>query len=353
MKRRYDLLIGAVVALSLALTGCGGSGDSSGQSMSTTASYDAGGYYDNALYAESAVETDYESDSAGELTNAEEVGESAAQTTRKLITTMNIQAETTSFDELLGWARTRVEALGGYVESEDVSNGSAYSSYRRRKSASLTLRIPAARLADFIAEIGERGNITGQSKNVQDVTLSYVDMQSRRSALQGEEERLLSFMEEATTIEELIAIEERLTDVRYQLESAESQLRTYDNRIDYSTVYLSINEVEIYTPVEEESVGQRIVHGFTDSVESVAEALVDFFVWFVTHIPQLIVLAIIIWLIALLIKKLRERKRKRDGGQVSGKHVRGLLRRRGRDKEESAGEESGAPTTGGGDKAGE
>ena len=40
----------------------------------------------------------------------------------------------------------------------------------------------------------------------------------------------------------------RLSEVRYQLESIESQLRTFDNRIDYSTVYLYIDEVEVFSP---------------------------------------------------------------------------------------------------------
>ena len=107
-------------------------------------------------------------------------------------------------------------------------------------------------------------------------------------------------MDQAETIDDLISIESRLTDVRYQLESAESQLRTYDNRINYSTVYLNIDEVQIYTPVEEETVGQRIVNGFRDSCESVADGLTDLFVWLVTHIPQLVVLVVLIVIVVLI-----------------------------------------------------
>mgnify|MGYP002226154573 CR=1 FL=1 len=87
------------------------------------------------------------------------------------------------------------------------------------------------------------------------MTLTYVDLQSHRDALQTEQERLLQLLEQAESIEDIITIEQRLSDVRYQLESMESQLRSYDNQVDYSTVYLYIDEVEVYTPVEEETHG--------------------------------------------------------------------------------------------------
>ena len=84
---------------------------------------------------------------------------------------------------------------------------------------------------------------------------------------QTEQERLLQLLEQAESIEDIITIEQRLSDVRYQLESMESQLRSYDNQVDYSTVYLYIDEVEVYTPVEEETTWERISAGFMDSLK--------------------------------------------------------------------------------------
>ena len=69
------------------------------------------------------------------------------------------------------------------------------------------------------------------------MTLQYVDLESHKKALTTEQDRLIELMEQAETVEDIITIEGRLSEVRYQLESMESQLRTYDNKIDYSTVY--------------------------------------------------------------------------------------------------------------------
>lgn len=304
MWKQSSIKIGSLAAAALlVLAGCGGASRSDSAYKEASTEYAAAGAYSNALYDMDAAPTEEwaeAEESGGELSQADQVGETAAQTSRKLITTMRMSAETTAFDELVAWVEQRVAGLGGYIESEDIYNGSSYNGRSRTRSASMTLRIPAQGLAGFVENLTEQSNITSQNRSVEDVTLSYVDMQSKRSALLKEEETLLKFMDQAETIDDLISIESRLTDVRYQLESAESQLRTYDNRINYSTVYLNIDEVQIYTPVEEETVGQRIVNGFRDSCESVADGLTDLFVWLVTHIPQLVVLVVLIVIVVLI-----------------------------------------------------
>lgn len=75
----------------------------------------------------------------------------------------------------------------------------------------------------------------------------------------------MTYLEQAESIEEMMTIESRLSDIRYQLESMESQLRTYDSQIEYSTVSLYISEVVELTPVEtkEQTTWERISEDFT------------------------------------------------------------------------------------------
>ena len=61
---------------------------------------------------------------------------------------------------------------------------------------------------------------------------------------------ILELLEKAGTVEDIITIEGRLSEVRYQLEAYASQLRTFDNQVDYSTVHINISEVERETKVE-------------------------------------------------------------------------------------------------------
>ena len=233
------------------------------------------------------------------------VSEEAADTAvadRKLIKTVNMDVETREYDKLLSAVENKVTELGGYIESLDAYNGSTYYSYRSTRNANLTIRIPKDRLEEFQNTVSELGNVTSRSENVQDVTLTYVDLQSHRDALRTEQERLLQLLEQAESVEDIITIEQRLSDVRYQLESMESQLRSYDN--------LYIDEVEVYTPVEEETVWERISTGFVDSLKNIGEGLKEAAIWFVIHIPYLVIWAIVIAVIVLILKKIKKRTKR-------------------------------------------
>ena len=128
------------------------------------------------------------------------------------------------------------------------------------------------------------------------------------NALQTEEARLLELMEQAETMADLLEIEARLTDVRYELERVTSQLRVYDNLVDYATIYLGIDEVTEYTPVEEETLWQRISGGFVRSLKGLGETLLDVAVWLIVNLPYLVVLAAIAWAVIAIIRRLRRKK---------------------------------------------
>ncbi len=298
MKKKLIALITLVGVL--LLSGCG-IADASKSAM-------AGAAYD---MAEAAAESyAYEEEMAFDMADAEatradngaeQVQESAQGTNRKLIRTVNMEVETENYDALLPDIERKVAHYNGYIESSSTYNNSNASGDSQRREASMTIRIPAANLDAFLHTVSDQSNVTYKSENVQDVTLSYVDLESHKKALEEEQKRLLDFMKEAETIEDLITIEDRLTQVRYELESMESQIRTYDNQVDYSTVSITIREVKQYTPVEEESAWTRIQRGFAERAEAVIEGLQDFGIWFVVHIPDLIVLAVIVCIILLII----------------------------------------------------
>lgn len=325
-KKCLRMLLTAVMAVSL-LTGCGSSkgmmnaADTAAYesaaaepaAMAEDYLYDAGYGYDVETQAAEAEEAPAGENGAG--SKAEEVND--PQTGRKLITTMNISAETENFDALIGNLEEQITALGGYIENSEQWNGSTdyYGNRINNRDARLTIRIPAEKLGSFLTMVEEHSNITNKSKNVEDVTLAYVDLESHKKALLTAEERLLDLLEKAETVEDLITIEDKLTDVRYQLESMESQLRTYDNKINYSTVYLNIQEVKRLTPVEEPTTWGRIKTGFEESVYNVCVGIRDFFVGLIINIPYiilwLIILAVVLLIVFLLAKNEKKKKAKR------------------------------------------
>lgn len=291
------LLLALMMAASL-LAGCGAK--SSQMSMDTA---------DMAMEAPVANES-FETDSgAGSIAGS--VSE-AVQTGQKLIRTVNITAETEDLDALLPQVLNQVSALQGYVESQEQYNGSSSASYRRR-NVSLTIRIPADRLDGFLGQVKDVSNVVSYSESQEDVTLTYVSTESRIKALETEQERLLELLSKAENMTDLLEIESRLTEVRYELENVTSRLRVLANQVDYATVYLYINQVKVYTEVEEQTLWQRISSGFGQNLQNVGEGLQDFFVWIVTYSPQLVILAAII---ALVVGSLRRRAKKRRAGQT-------------------------------------
>ena len=235
-------------------------------------------------------------------------GSGAQLSDQKLITTVEINAETEDLDALMPQLSEHIAQLGGYVEFQNTYYGSAYSSYRHR-SANMTIRIPADKLSDFLLHVEGASNVISKQQSQDNVTLQYVDTESRVAALEAERDRLMELLEQAGDLSDLLKIEERLTDVLYDLESTTAKLRSLDNQVSYATVNLYIDEVKIFTETQEQTAWQRIASGFGGNLRNIGEDIVDFFIWLVTYSPQLIVIGGIIWLAVRIIRRTIKKRR--------------------------------------------
>ena len=251
------------------------------------------------------------------LTGAGKTGSTALPENRKWIVTVNMDAETEDLDSLMVSLDEKIAALGGYVEDQEIYNGSTYAS-RRHRNAHLTIRIPAGDVSSFTEEVSGIANVVSNNLSRDDITLNYVATESKITALETEQTRLLELLAQAENMSDLLEIEARLSDVRYELENYNSRLRLYDNQVDYATIYLYISEVQEYTPVAEKTVWERIRDGFKSSIEGVTEGFVDFFVWIIANSPYLVVWAIILTAVIFGLKKLPKgtlrRKNKKNTG---------------------------------------
>ena len=227
---------------------------------------------------------------------------------QKLITTVEVSVDTEDLDALMGELNARIADLGGYIEFQNTYFGSAYSSHRYR-SGNMTVRIPAENLGDFLQHVEGVGNVVSRQQSQENVTLQYVDTESRVAALQAERDRLMELLEQAGDLSDLLQIEARLTEVLYELESTTAQLRSLDNQVSYATVELYISEVTAYTPTQEDSIWQRIGSGFMENIRDMAEGLEDFFVWLVTYSPQLIIIAAVVFVVVRVIRRTVKRRR--------------------------------------------
>lgn len=285
MKKMLSLVL--CLALLVCLTACGAG---SGVSMKAA----------QAAPREEAAAMDMAAGVNSSMTG--NTGSTALPENRKWIITVNMDVETEDLDTLLEDLDTRIREFEGYVEDQNLHNGSNYSTHRYR-SANLTVRIPAQQVDAFTGSISGLANVTSQNLIREDITLQYSATANRVAALETEEARLLELLAEAETMADLLEIEARLTDVRYELENFASQLRLYDNQVDYATVYLYISEVQEYTPVEDPTFLERIQSTFSDSLEGLGDGVVDITVFLVGNSPYLLVFGLLAFVLFRLAKR--------------------------------------------------
>lgn len=293
-KKLIALLLTALLLVSM-LAGC--SGASKDVAMDSE-------------YKEAPMENGAYEDLADGIYDSTNLNKAPVDPNRKLIRKVRLNTETEDMDALLFAIDSKVSALGGYMENREVYTGSRYSSYRSGRSAQLTVRIPKDKLDEFVAHVENESNVTSSNESSDDVTLSYVATQSRMTALQKEEERLLALIDKAANLTELLELEKRLTEVRTELENVTSQLLLYDNLVDYSTVDISIEEVQTLTPMEEPGFWTRITSGFMDSLRNLWDFMKELAIFLVVTLPYMIPFAVIA-LVVVLIVRLSIRKRRK------------------------------------------
>ena len=297
MKRYLSVLFALLLLLSV-LTGCGAS--SKGAMTEAAAPMAAPAATEAAM--EEAL---YDEAGSGISTPATAMPEN-----QKLIRTVYMDAQTTSMDGVMSWLESRVAELGGYFEQKSIRRSGSRDDGSYYRYADMMIRVPAENLDGFLAQIGENAVVTSTREETENVTLQYVSTKSRVEALETEQKRLLELLEEAGSMEDLLTIESRLTDVRWELENYASQLRVLDNQVDYSTVYLNINEVDKPKAVTERTVWQKIGDGFSENAGDMWDGLVNAFIWMLTMIPYLIPLALIAGAVLLVLRLTIWRKKK-------------------------------------------
>ena len=229
---------------------------------------------------------------------------------QKLIKTVTICAETKEYDKLMTSLTDKVKQLKGYLEESEESQYGA----GNRRYCSLTVRVPCESLDTFLMEISESTNVLSKNVSTEDVTLAYVDMESHIKALRTEEETLLRLLEKAEKLSDVITLQNELTDVRYQIESYESQLRTYDNQVRYSTVHLTLEEVERERTVQEKkSFLQEIRSGLSDNLYEIGQVLRSVAIWFIVSLPYFalvgVIVAVIVFVIRIILKSIRKNQK--------------------------------------------
>lgn len=223
MKKR---LLPLFLALLLSLSACG---SSSGGTTNSAAAGDASA--DNG-WAEAAMDA---ADTAGGADF------SAVRRNAKLILNADLSLETQDFEKSAADIEKMTAEAGGYIESSGTYGDTG------SRSANYTLRVPQEKFEQFYAQLGENMHVVSRSRSSEDVTEQYTDIETRLATLQTKHERLLSLLEKADKMEDIIALENALADCEYEIDSLTGSKRRYDDLVGFSTFYINLREVQTLT----------------------------------------------------------------------------------------------------------
>ena len=330
-KNRLTFLLSLLLIASLLLSGCGSSAKTE-----SAASYDmaAPAEAPAAMYAaEEAYEPEAEYGAyngiaasgatvSGKAENTAEKSASAGQMkAEKIIYSAYAEIETTDYDKTVKGVYDMVERFGGFMQSTSISGNNYYRSSRglvNLRSASFTLRIPCEHFNELTNSLSELGNVPYCNTSSENVTAQYYDVQSRMDAYKTQETRLMEMLAIAETVEDMLAIQQQLTEVQYEIDSLQSRLTNYDRQVSYSTVNLTVTEVEEYTEpqVVVLSYWEKMAQGFRRSMKNVGDFFKDALLWFVSSLPALVTWALFITLAVVLFRRWRARRDPENRGRL-------------------------------------
>lgn len=338
MNRKRLITILAALTLALVLAGCGASGsakdsgyepgyaanDNSAQAAYGSGSMSGGFYYEDGDYDYEVAAEDpaYEKIDNSNSRSEDTTPIEKADSNEKLVYTCSIRMETTDYEQTMDAIKKSISDFGGIIQNEEQSDSNSqwyYSDYVKSTGtlyAQIVVRIPSAKYFDFLDSLEGTGKITRQYQNVENISRKYNDTSATIEALETQQSRLLDMLKQAETVEDMIMIEDRLTDVEAELNYYKTLLSSMDTDVEYSTVTIEVNEVMEYSkdkdPVKTSTFGDRLKNVLNDTwslFKSVGEWLLYAIIYTAPFVIAGGIIALIIILIVRGAKKSRLRKR--------------------------------------------
>jgi len=336
MKNRHlkAAVFSLLTAFILVFSACGGGAASSYKKEAayptTTAATTYYENYDDAAYEKGSY---YDGDREAGKNSAGNKGESSGNSdsimiddpSQKLVYTCRITMETTEFSKTTSEVRELVKKYNGFIETDNVSDSDSYWYYDGHRKTSATLveyvvvRIPASNYTAFLSDIDGQGKIVEKQQQVENITQAYADVETTIASLKTQEKRLLEMMEECESIEEMLAVEDRLSEVQNELKIYESRLKGMTVDVTYSTVTLNIREVLEYspdvTPDKTSTFGDRLKNTLRDSWEGFLNFCENFLFFLIRALPIILVIGVVVVIIVLVVRKIvlnAQKKPKKD-----------------------------------------
>ena len=238
---------------------------------------------------------------------------------RMLIQRATVEMASYEFSDIVTKLRNAAASFGGYVESSSLSQTWSHNFEVQglARILNITMRVPVARFDEALRHVEGYGDVISLHQTTDDVTGQFFDIQRRMETMMVQEDRLLELVDEAANLQQLFQIEDRLNEVRTQIELYRGSLEGLGERAAFSTITVILWEL-LHEPEEdedEEEAGytfwQRVGNAFNASVNVVSVVLQGLVIFLAAAIIPLLILAPIAAATIVLVKWLTKRARAR------------------------------------------
>lgn len=219
-----------MAVLAVGAVGCSGAGDSA-----TSATRAASGAGSSAADGEAPKTGGAEARSAASLVSGKAQAGTQAAEGRDVVSTGSLTVRASDAEAAADDARRIAVDAGGYLAKQDAVLG-------EEQRAEVTLRVPAESFDEVMADVADLGTVQSRKDDANDVTDQVVDLEGRLENAQVSAKRLRELLAVAENVNNIITIEERLTQREAEIEGITGQLEVLRDEVDLATVRATFTE---------------------------------------------------------------------------------------------------------------
>jgi len=221
---------------------------------------------------------------------------------KKIIKTAYISIEVENYADERKLIDSSLKQTNAYIVNENLQNTES------QISNSINIKVPAnqfEKLLDKLSKIAKK--VDYQNIETKDVTEEYIDIETRLANSRKVEQTYLKLLRRTNTIEDILKIEQKLGEIRTDIESTEGRLKYLNHQVSFSTINLNVyqNLEYKYNPENTQSFFQRLKR----SISMGWNGIITFFLFLIRLWPLWILSAIGYYLWKYIVKTRKEREK--------------------------------------------
>lgn len=238
---------------------------------------------------------------------------------KKIIKNGSLDMTAKDVEEAYGKLLQYVQAKGGYEFSRNLQGNSSY------KSMSVVFKVPPTELDGIMAYAGDCGDVINTRTSTDNITADYTDVEIRLNTKKKALEKYYGFLANATTMEEIIMLQQQIDQLTADIESYEERLRLWNSQISESTLEVLIQQEDDPDKIPEDiewdsislsTMGKMMKNGFVSVINGIISVFQWLIIAIVTASPIIIPVVIIV---ILIVRKARKKKAVKEKPAVTEK----------------------------------